>query len=182
MIIFELDGVLADCEHRMHFVDPKKQSGIQVRNYDENGDYLSEGYYSLDDKSWQPDWKAFYEACDKDKVIIEAMTIFSNFKYSSELRIWTGRCESCKSKTIQWFLDNWFLGSFEYATKDWLESILKMRPIDCLFPDDELKERWLIEALNEEKQIDFIFESDPESIKMWRRRGIFVFDCNQQRK
>jgi hypothetical protein len=27
--------------------------------------------------------------------------------------------------------------------------------------------------------IDSVFDSDPESIKMWRRRGIFVFNCAQ---
>lgn len=32
------------------------------------------------------------------------------------------------------------------------------------------------------EKIDFVFDADPDSIAMWRRRGIFVFDVNQSEK
>jgi len=64
-----------------------------------------------------------------------------------------------------------------------------MRPIGDNAPDDVLKEKWLDEAsiyvnglsgrIGRSDPIDFVFDSDPSSIAMWRRRGIFVFEVNQ---
>jgi hypothetical protein len=56
---------------------------------------------------------------------------------------------------------------------------IKMRPIGDFTSYDQLKESWIDEALAQGKNIDFVFDSDPASISMWRRRGIFVFSCCQ---
>jgi len=44
-----------------------------------------------------------------------------------------------------------------------------------------MREKWydLHNVENPRQDIDFVFESDPKSIAMWRRRGVFVFDVNQ---
>lgn len=189
MIIFDLDGCLADCEHRRHFVDPSKNSAYMK---------LSEGWFHKNEmllsfppqrKKFQPDWQAFYEACDQDKPIkptIEMLNLLSN---NHEIQIWSGRCESVRDKTIGWLCENEIippLHTFE----------LKMRPIGDSTPDDELKERWLdeyihnaqIEAASEAitgsgvsfiNPIEMVFEDRPKVIRMWRRRGIFVFNCCQ---
>ncbi len=60
--------------------------------------------------------------------------------------------------------------------------MIKMRPIGDSTPDDVLKERWLDEALAEGKQIDFVVDDRPKVVRMWRRRGVFVFDVNQSGK
>lgn len=58
-----------------------------------------------------------------------------------------------------------------------------MRPIGDNTPDDQLKERWLDEHIvGSGKQIDFVFDDRPKVVRMWRRRGIFVFDVNQSGK
>jgi len=36
MIIFDLDGTLADCEQRRHFVDPEKNPDYEYTNYYRN--------------------------------------------------------------------------------------------------------------------------------------------------
>lgn len=56
---------------------------------------------------------------------------------------------------------------------------LKMRPIGDSTPDDVLKEKWLDEALKEGKNVEFVFDDRPKVVRMWRRRGVFVFDVNQ---
>ncbi len=43
-------------------------------------------------------------------------------------------------------------------------------------------ERWLDEVVRENRIIDFVFDSDEIAIRMWQRRGIFVFDCNQKKE
>jgi hypothetical protein len=181
MIIFGLDGTLADCEHRRHFVDPEKDPN--TFEYEPGRFY----YNDIQDEShsmekWRPDWKSFYEACDMDEPIYPTIKIFERFDgtigWDHGLKIWSGRCESTRNKTIEWLRIN--INAWpEYSEDEIISDILKMRPIGDNTPDNELKERWLDEAIAEGKTIDFVFESDPRSIQMWRSRGIFVFDCNQ---
>lgn len=186
MIIFDLDGCLADCEHRRHFVDPSKRQDCYYREL--SNLKQMQGWYYLDDVSYpksrmkfKPDWKAFYEACDKDLPIREVISIFKQLTYAgfgNEFHIWSARCQSVFKKTDDWIHEN-----------DLFYNELKMRPIGDNTPDAELKEKWLDEYLSLPTmdfgengimpKIDFVFDSDPKSIEMWRRRGIFVFDVNQ---
>ncbi len=199
MIIFDLDGTLADCEHRRHFVDPSYRDDCYY--------HLpatltqSEGWYYKDvllmcyppkAKKFIPDWKAFYEACDKDipiQPVIELWNQQISLGMMGVHQIWSGRCESVRDKTEKWLDKN--LLCFEPKQ-------LKMRPIGDNTPDDQLKEKWLDEYIasmwpklpaptqDNQKEIycrkdpiEYVFDSDPKCINMWRRRGIFVFDVNQ---
>lgn len=197
MIIFDLDGTLADCEHRRHFVDPKKNTEfppVHIVNRDLTTSIV--GYENpITGKKFKPNWKAFYEACDKDLPIEHVIEIFSNLTKKhgrNNIKIWSGRCESVHIKTLEWLT---------YHIPEFHEEgiLVRMRPIGDNTPDDILKERWLDEytssmwpklspvikenegeVLIRKDPIDFVFESDPESIKMWKRRGFFVFDVNQK--
>lgn len=177
MIIFDLDGTLADCEHRRHFVDVTKNDNFKsyLKAFsiadDESG---FDGHHKITNEKWKPDWKSFYEACDKDEPIYPCIDLINHLILRDEdIQIWSGRCESVRDKTIKWLkqyldIDAWFY-----------RDCLKMRPIGDYSPDDQLKERWLDSVVRENRTIDFVFDSDPNSIAMWRRRGIFVFDVNQ---
>lgn len=193
MIIFDLDGTLADCSHRRHFVvNPYEEDGHAPICTCGDPDYEypceADGW-----ANWKPDWKSFYEACDKDIPIEPVVEILRTlwWKEGFDIQIWSGRCESVREKTENWLYHNIFRES-ELP-------VLKMRPIGDNTPGDELKERWLDEHLdaplyptlekatpeNEGKviyrksPIEYVFDSNPKSIEMWRRRGIFVFNCNQ---
>lgn len=187
MIIFDLDGTLADCEHRRHFVDPRKHPDFYI-----DGKFAMNPNGKPCDKygnPFKPDWKSFYDVYDKDFPIMPAISVYMDLRYSrgTHIEIWSGRCESVREKT-----DNWLNHHDIYYEK------LKMRPIGDNTPDDQLKERWLDEYIssmwpklpipNEENKnkiyhrkdpIEMVFDSDPKSIEMWRRRGIFVFNCKQ---
>ena len=186
MIIFDLDGTLADCEHRRHFVDVHKavEKGIAYEDIDFNiGGIQSNGFFLENDRDrrWKPDWTAFFEACDKDTPIEPVLSIFSKLwigDFPKHVEIWSGRCESVKEKTFEWLCENWFINLFDHE-KLILKSILKMRPIGDYTPDDELKEKWLDEAIAQGKTIEAAFDDRPKVVRMWRRRGIFVFDVNQ---
>ncbi len=186
MIIFDLDGTLADCEHRRHFVDPTKSVNHLLQGYDGSGIMIEEaGVYCniIDGKRFKPDYKLFYEACDLDKPIIPTIKIFKKLwdSYETPIQIWSGRCESVRNKTQSWLIEQGLpVGS------------LKMRPLGDSTPDDELKERWLDEYMFGEKchyptlegaipinKVDFVFDDRPKVIRMWRRRGVFVFNCCQ---
>lgn len=194
MIIFDLDGTLADCEHRQHFVDPYKNKYIYAQNCNcrpsdcHCGQRFGKGKWVGEDRlPWQSDWQLFYEACSDDKPIEPVVEIYNNCKHKfgekTNIHIWSGRSESVRDKTLQWLGEN-----FIYCQSE----NLRMRPIGDNTPDDQLKERWLDEYCDVlydnnrskyremiEHDIQFVFDSDPESIAMWRRRGIFVFNCCQ---
>lgn len=181
MIIFDLDGTLANCEHRRHFVD----SSIPHPRREDAEEFMRNG------GKWQPNWSAFYEACDNDEPIKPVISIWNDQISQGMMglhQIWSGRCESVREKTEKW-LDK-HLSCFESHQ-------LKMRPIGDNTPDDVLKERWLDEYLasmwpklaaanddegkvfHRDNPIDFVFDDRPKVVRMWRRRGIFVFNCQQ---
>lgn len=185
MIIFDLDGTLADCEHRRHFVEPVKNTEYSFRCNPRGQENMKElsGWYHLDtNKKFKPDWHAFYEACDKDTPIQPVIDIFNKFEVQlalnrCEIQIWSGRCESVRDKTLSW-LEKYNIFGF---------SELKMRPIGDSTPDDVLKEKWLEETYEETKwgrksSIEYVFDDRPKVVRMYRTRGIFVFDVNQSGK
>lgn len=189
MIIWNLDSTLADCEHRQNLVDPTKNSGYSYMEADMTT-RLSNGYFRKREETsgfikFKPDWKSFYEACDKDEPIEPVMQMFkyqvNHYRTLKEVinwQIWSVRCESVREKTILWLSDHL---SITFGNGKWDER-LKMRPIGDSTPDDVLKEKWLDESLSEGKKIDYVFDCRPKAVRMWHRRGIFVFNCDQKEK
>lgn len=178
MIIFDLDGTLADCQHRRPLVDPNLNIDYILQGYDGQGKMIEEkGVYShiLTGKKFKPLWKEFFEACDKDKPILHTMQVmralFNYSDFTTPAQIWSSRCESVRDKTEKW-LEKYGL----------TYGCLKMRPIGDSTPDDILKEKWLDEALGNGEQISFVVDDRPKVVRMWRRRGIYVFDVNQSGK
>ena len=180
MIVFDLDGTLADCEHRRHFIEHNKNEDLswEFESVDNHGiplngtEHKGNWFHPNDlTNPWKPDWKAFYEACDQDKPIYNVMQMARCFMRHEEsnVQIWSGRSEEVYQKTIDWLFANQMKGF----------TCLKMRPIGDYTPDDQLKERWLDEALAKGEKIQFVVDDRPKVIRMWRRRGIFVFDVNQ---
>ena len=110
MIIFDLDGTLADCKHRRHFVDPKLNGvrwGAIEQSY--SGNYVDER--GLPSK-WKPNWTAFFEACDGDSPIEPVINVFDTLNCKrDDVEIWSGRCESVRDKTEKWLLE--YSNSFE---------------------------------------------------------------------
>lgn len=182
MIIFDIDNVLADCSHRMHFIAKNYLKGCSHWHSIPNHPCEMCNECKIKWKNWKKDWPAFYEACDKDLPIEQVISIWNDqisLGMMGNHAIWSDRCESARDQTEKW-LDKHLL-CFEPHQ-------LKMRPIGNTEPTHVLKERWLqecwpkLEANNEKTyrrtDIEMAFESDPDSIAMYRRR-IFVFDCRQ---
>lgn len=174
MIIFDLDGTLADCEQRRHFVDKSYITcGINCTSKSRCLECLRKL------EKDQPDWRSFFENCNNDIPIWPVVRVIESLHLNEitfkdqEIEIWSGRCESVRDKTRHWL--KYIIGEHTYST-------LKMRPIGDYTPDEQLKEKWLDEALKEGKKIDFVFDDRPKVVRMWRRRGIFVFDVNQSGK
>lgn len=179
MIIFDLDGTLADCDHRRHFVDPSKRDDcvLWMSGTTKEVWLYKQGWDKHETrKKFKPDWKSFYEACDQDKpnlpVVFQFYSIKEKLGIEHPIEIWSGRCESVREKTENWLKN--------YISRDvnW-KNHLKMRPKGDSTPDDQLKERWFDELLAAGKTVDYVFDDDFLCLNMWRRRGIFVFGVNK---
>ena len=77
IVIFDLDGTLANCDHRKHHVE-----------------------------STPKNWDMFYSLCDGDSVIESAATLFRLLNKDYRIVILTGRRDSEYDKTIKWLTDN----------------------------------------------------------------------------
>ena len=184
MIIFDLDGTLANCEHRKHFIDSYRDQSskgyIQQKSCSCEYPHSSDPWIHKETgKKWKPDWESFFEACDEDTPIEPVVTIWNHYEVPislsrDNLQIWSGRSESVRKKTVEW-LERHLFGLGE----EWWEDVLKMRPIGDTTSDDILKSKWLDDVLSQGKKIDFVFDDRPKVVRMWRERGIFVFNCNQ---
>jgi hypothetical protein len=181
MIVFDLDGTLANCEHRRHFVDGSYREGCDHWHQIPGHPLDMCDECKIKWKEWRPNWPAFYEACDKDEPIEPVLSNFIHLTqgepFNHNVQIWSGRCESVREKTLKWLVGlTGYCEDYQYWDRR-----LKMRPIGDNTPDDVLKEKWLDSYLlfKRNDPIDFVFDSNPKNIAMWRRRGIFVFNCAQ---
>lgn len=77
LYIFDLDGTLALCEHRRHFLDEPGRS---------------------DEK-----WRRFYAACDKDAPNVPVLeTMFGLARAGADVWIFSGRSAEVRDKTLAW--------------------------------------------------------------------------------
>lgn len=149
MLIFDLDGTLADCEHRRPLVA-----------------------HAPDRRT--PQWDKFYQLCDRDTPIKPIIDIMLTLRASHEVQIWSGRSEVVREKTERW-LAQYAFGNFAWIiptpTNPWYVP-LRMRPAGDTTPDDALKERWLREAQSAGKHITMVFDDRDKVVAMWRRNNI----------
>jgi hypothetical protein len=74
-VIFDLDGTLADCEHRIPLIRGTEK----------------------------PDWDKFHEQCVLDKPIWPVIELATNLnRRGNNLEIWTGRSEVVRKQTEEW--------------------------------------------------------------------------------
>ena len=158
-IAFDIDGVLADCSHRLHYIQG-------------------------DDK----DYDKFYsdEEILKDKVLKNGKTLFNAIERSisedcrneyyydktgefSKVRIVfiTGRNESCYTATEKWLWDNIINTAVS----------IYMRPENYYRPAHEVKKD-LIEKHIGFENILFAFDDDNQVDEMYKKHGVMCYKPN----
>ncbi len=76
-VVFDLDGTLANTDHRAHF--------LEQREYKDK------------------DWRGFYAACDRDTPCAPIVrTMLSLIATGAEVEIWSGRSDEVADKTMVW--------------------------------------------------------------------------------
>ena len=75
IIVFDIDGTIADCTHRLHHV-----------------------------KKDNPDWKAFFAECINDTPIESICDMSIVLSQYYDIVFCTGRSEECRAQTEEWLL------------------------------------------------------------------------------
>lgn len=85
-VVFDLDGTLANCEHRLHHIALPK---------DGQADWPEQN------------WDAFHAECHADSPILPIQaTAAALIDAGHRIEIWTGRSDKCRAATEQWLRDH----------------------------------------------------------------------------
>lgn len=76
MVVFDIDGVVADVRHRLHFLDDKPKN-----------------------------WAGFFAAAPADPALAEGLSFAQSVAHDHEIVWLTGRPESMRNQTMNWLRD-----------------------------------------------------------------------------
>ncbi len=171
MIIFDLSS-LSDDSHRRHFID---SSCVGTKEHYER--WLKPFVDSGTCPEWSPDYAAYYAASHKDKEIQSTVSLFHDMhRCENKVQIWTHQSESNRENISYWLVDKM---RTDYCTRFCTSRDLKMRPIGDESPTEQLFEGWLDHIGDANEMVDMAFSADPDVIALFRRKGVFTFDCRQ---
>lgn len=117
-------------------------------------------------KQTPKDWDSFYNDCFEDEPIWNIVDLVYNLYLQSYYIVFcTGRRESCRQKTL-----NWFNKHFEPEIAKF--SALLMRPNKDHRHDTEVKPELLEKAGIDFNSIAFVLEDRNSMVKRWRELGL----------
>lgn len=150
LYIFDLDGTLANAEHRLHHIKGKKK-----------------------------DWRAFFAACANDTPMAETIrTLRALRKGGAEIWVWTGRSDEVRAETEEWLHKHGIFKSVPLLTWEPFRApeTLLMRPEGDHQPDHKLKFGWLADLEPPERnRLTAVFEDRDQVVAMWREAGVPCF-------
>jgi phosphoglycolate phosphatase-like HAD superfamily hydrolase len=153
MIIFDLDGTLADCEHRRPLIAGRAR-GEKAR------------------------WDEFFARCGEDAPIEPVIAVLLALRPQARVQIWSGRSEVVRELTERWLTEHvfgnwaWTVRAAPTMTNDHRVP-LRMRPAGDTTPDDALKEGWLrAHRAAGGERVTMVFDDRQKVVDMWRRNGI----------
>jgi len=171
VVIFDIDGTLADNEHRAHFLKPplyEKKFGVTqmlcVHCEAEPGNSHKDDCFYI--QGWKKDWDAFFnpEEQIKDAVIQPVYEVYAALKaVGHSISFLTGRPEKYREVTQAWLQKH----HLYYHP-------LLMRPNDDRTDDDLLKIR-MVEDHYGLRNILCVFEDRLRIVKAWRNAGVFCY-------
>ncbi len=112
------------------------------------------------------DWDSFYDACFEDEPIEEIVQMVQDlYEAGNEIIFCTGRRESCREATVEWFKNNFKLSLSS-------NSMLLMRPNKDHRHDIEIKPELLKKAEIGLDTIAFVLEDRNSMVAKWRELGL----------
>ena len=146
LYIFDLDGTLANMEHRVRFIEQHPK-----------------------------DWRGFFAACVDDEPIQSALlTLHALRKGGAEVWVWTGRSDEVRDQTLAWLHRHGVYHAFWNPLR--APEALMMRKAGDHQPDVSLKRGWLSDLEPPERnRLTAVFEDRASVVQMWRDAGVPCF-------
>lgn len=178
-IIVDIDGTLANIDHRRHFVDPKISFDKGLSKYDVDLSF-NRIDINLDGTIWKPDWKSFNEAMEDDTPNKWCGNIIS--RYSVCIRGWEGEIlsqpidiiycsgrEECYREITEYQITEWVIHE-----GDWN---LFMRPEKDYRPDTVIKREIYENHIKDKYDVLFVIDDRKCVVDMWRGIGLICLQC-----
>lgn len=144
--IFDIDGTLADCSHRLKHILPTKETFQSI-------DYLDK---------FQPDWEKFYEMCVDDKPIEGVIEILKLLSHTGiKIVLVTGRPKKYLTQTLAWLLKQNIKFDGIYMREDGDHR-----------PDYIVKHELYMNYISKNYAILGVFEDRKQCVDMWRGLGL----------
>lgn len=149
MYIFDLDGTLANIEHRL---------------------------YLLADKTDKDRWRNFYASCVADKPMPSAILTMGMISQFADVKIWTGRSDEVAKETVTWLAEHAGLVVDDPIAKGVLRMRPDgdCRP-DWELKQEWLEE---LPSLDRARLIA-VFEDRSRVVEMYRGHGVQVFQVSK---
>lgn len=162
IIISDLDGTLANIEHRRHHIRP-----IVIEDHSDLPHIIS----VETPKKFKPNWKAFFEEMIFDTVNDVCRDILNDMSEIYPIIYTTGRPDNYKEQTENWLMENGLLfpGSF-----------LFMRARNDMRKDDVIKQIILDFEIKTRFSVYFVMDDRPSVCRMWRKNGLMVLQYNDE--
>lgn len=176
-IICDIDGTLANIEHRRHFVDPSLafDKGLAKYEVDANFNRID---LNLDGSRWKPDWKSFNESMIWDTPNEWCANLIRNMIQGCDCErkyfpiFVTGREECWESVT-------------ENQIYAWVNPrrspcfALHMRPRKDYRPDVEIKREIYEKYIKDKYDVLFCIDDRDCVVKLWRSLGLVCLQCSE---
>ena len=147
--IFDIDGTLADCSHRIKYILPK-----------------TETFQSIDDlDKFQPDWERFYEECVDDKPIEGVIEILKLLSHTGiKIVLVTGRPKKYLAQTLDWLIKQNIKFDGIYMREDGDHR-----------QDYIVKHELYMNYISKSYAIQGVFEDRKQCVDMWRGLGLTCY-------
>jgi hypothetical protein len=167
--VFDLDGTIANLNHRLHFVTPPIDArvGAPKEVWEKH-------------KDWKPNWTAFFDACADDEPIEWVINLMRMLR---QLELLTGKVGvvlvlSGRSDRVRGITEDWMR-----QHRIPYDHLLMRREGDHR-PDEIVKLEMLRDFLipgeeyGAQVEVEFIVDDRQKVVDMWRREGFNVLQCN----
>jgi hypothetical protein len=151
IIVCDLDGTLANCEHRLHHIQRSDANGLKRK----------------------PDWDAFFAGMRGDGVngavmhVLDKFISFGGSRY--DIIYCTGRPERCRADTEWWFRE---VAGWSTETKHGFQMF--MRADEDNRADHIVKQEILDNHIPKDRVL-FVLDDRQSVVDMWRRNGLTCF-------
>jgi hypothetical protein len=172
-LIIDIDGTLANVDHRKHFVERECNGTNCMISWDDNDKEHIE-HDKNDCDSLKKDWDSFFGAMKDDTVNEWCRFIVSKCGgYDGcEIFLITGRPEKYRKETERWLMDNCMFEDSCYKA-------LYMRPDDMAHAKDaEFKKKVYLEHIKDKYDVEFVIEDRQQCVDMFRNLGLTVLQCD----